>query len=218
MLELNTEFPFKARYFQTGKPDSSTKQVWFVLHGYGQLARYFIRNFEILTSHDICVIAPEGLSRFYLEDIEKRIASGNNRVGATWMTAEDRLTDISNYLNYLARVWEVSTKEIRNLPATVLGFSQGAATASRWMLNEPGLFDRLILWSGIFPPDLDFGKGHQVLTTKRVTLVYGMKDAYLNEKRMEEMESLTARLGIKPTIVSFDGGHEIDQPTLLQFI
>jgi hypothetical protein len=52
--------------------------VWFVCHGYGQLAAYFIRHFAFLTENApaTVVIAPEGLSRFHL--------SGNGgRVGAT---------------------------------------------------------------------------------------------------------------------------------------
>ena len=36
-------------------------------------------------------MAPEGLSRFYLEGF-------SGKVGATWMTREDRLNDIDNYL------------------------------------------------------------------------------------------------------------------------
>jgi len=30
-----------ARYYQLGELSSATKQIWFVCHGYGQLAEYF---------------------------------------------------------------------------------------------------------------------------------------------------------------------------------
>src|SRR5690349_23066438 len=101
MQPAEISFPFKARYFKIGTIDTSTRAIWFVLHGYGQLAQYFIRNFAILEKHNICVIAPEGLSKFYTEDIQSRIQAGNNRVGSSWMTRENREMDIENNLNYL---------------------------------------------------------------------------------------------------------------------
>jgi predicted esterase len=35
-----------ARYYITGKPSTKINSVWFVLHGYGQLAEDFIKYFE----------------------------------------------------------------------------------------------------------------------------------------------------------------------------
>jgi hypothetical protein len=57
-----------ARYYQLGTISTDTRRIWFVCHGYGQLAAYFIRHFAHLTAADpyLVVIAPEGLSRFYL--------------------------------------------------------------------------------------------------------------------------------------------------------
>ncbi|MCZ8216519.1 MAG: phospholipase, partial [Cyclobacteriaceae bacterium] len=79
-------FQFKARYQTLGKLDANTRKVWFVLHGYGQLAEYFLRKFKSLEAQEIFVIAPEGLSRFYMEDVTRRSQGGSQRVGATWMT------------------------------------------------------------------------------------------------------------------------------------
>ncbi|WP_261990367.1 hypothetical protein [Hymenobacter sp. BT188] len=56
-----------ARYYQLGELTERTRHIWFVCHGYGQLAAYFIRHFAVLTeANDTVIIAPEGLSRFYL--------------------------------------------------------------------------------------------------------------------------------------------------------
>src|SRR5438132_416931 len=104
-LEQKLSFSFEAHYFKIGNMESA-REVWFVIHGYGQLAKFFIRKFSVLEEHNICVIAPEGLSHFYLEDIATRTASGNNRVGATWMTRENREADIQNYISYLNAVYE----------------------------------------------------------------------------------------------------------------
>jgi predicted esterase len=218
MAEKSIRLTFKARYFHLGVPDHTTRQVWFVLHGYGQLARYFIRKFDVLAGHNICVVAPEGLSRFYLEDVSKRATSGNNRVGATWMTSENRLADIENYLHYLSAVYSEVLKESSGVPVTVLGFSQGAATASRWVVHQPECCSRLVLWSGIFPPDMVIEKASPILSTKNLYLIYGLKDPFVTEDRLSEMKSLSDTLGVEPSVLTFDGGHEIDDSTLLKLI
>jgi len=215
MNEVTLEFSFKAHYYQLSPLTSETRQVWFVLHGYGQLARYFIKKFDALKERNICVIAPEGLSRFYLEPVESRAITGNNRVGATWMTSENRLTDIENYLHYLDALHAKVMDDFPQVPVTLLGFSQGVATASRWAIHNPHLFSRLILWAGNFPPDMDFTRGKEIFSTKEVTLVYGTQDPYINDQRLAEITELTQKLGIKPPIITFDGGHEIDEATLL---
>ena len=46
MDEKKVSFNFDARYFTAGELNASTKQVWFVLHGYGQLAQFFLRKLE----------------------------------------------------------------------------------------------------------------------------------------------------------------------------
>lgn len=199
-----------------GELNNETRQVWFVLHGYGQLARYFITKFSVLTERNICIIAPEGLSRFYLEPIASRAVTGNNRVGATWMTAENRLVDIENHLHFLDTVYKEVMATFSNLPVTLLGFSQGVATASRWALQTPELFTRIILWAGIFPLDMDFTRGKEILSKKEVILVYGKDDPYITDHRLTEITHLTGKLGIDPPVITFRGGHEIDKATLLR--
>jgi hypothetical protein len=114
MKEVNIEFTYKTRYYTKGELGSSTKNIWFVLHGYGQLAKYFLNKFNIVSEAGAYVIAPEGLSKFYLEDVTSRAHTGNNRVGATWMTRENRLTDIENYITYLNRIYYQMTLKERS--------------------------------------------------------------------------------------------------------
>jgi predicted esterase len=218
MEEHQLQFQFKSRYFKSGKLDASTKQIWFVIHGYGQLAEYFIRKFKILEDQNICVIAPEGLSHFYLEDVSKRAQTGNNRVGASWMTKENRLTDIENYLKYLNRIYEKEVGSDLSIPVTILGFSQGAATASRWIGNGEINFHRFILWAGVFPPDMDFDATKKILIDKEVYLVYGNTDPLIHADQIEKMKTLADQLGILPETKVFDGKHDIDSTTLLTFV
>jgi predicted esterase len=218
MNTSNISFQFKARYQTLGKLDANTKKVWFVLHGYGQLAEYFLRKFKSLEAHGIFVIAPEGLSRFYIEDVTKRSQGGSQRVGATWMTRENRLVDIENYLTYLNTIYHQEISDHKDLDITVLGFSQGAATASRWVLENQIQFNRLLLWAGMFPDDMDFAKGHEVLLNKKVQLVYGKKDPFLNDERLVHMETLRHKLNVPAEVITFDGGHEIDDATLERLV
>jgi predicted esterase len=201
-----------------GEINSSTKSVWFALHGYGQLAEYFIQKFKVLNDGKTCVIAPEGLSRFYVEDVSTRMRTGNNRVGATWMTREDRLTDIENYCEYLTAIYKTELGNRPDIRTTLLGFSQGAATASRWALDSRINFHRLILWSGILPPDMDFEAGKRILSGKEFLVVYGTNDSFITPDRLREMNELTFKLGVEPEYLTFTGGHDLDEKTLLLLI
>ncbi len=213
MQSEELSFNFKARYFKSGEITDSTKQLVFVFHGYGQLAKYFLRKFESVATKETVIIAPEGLHHFYLEDVNSRNQTKNNRVGATWMTRENRLMDIENYITYLNSIL-VTEMGNRNIPLTVLGFSQGAATATRWVLQGTINFEKLILWAGIFPPDMDFEQGNQILKEKHVYHIIGEDDPFVTQERIEEMKELCEKLSISPEQFIFKGGHEIEPKTL----
>jgi predicted esterase len=212
-MQYHLSFNFKARYYMSGEITEKTKHVLFVLHGYGQLAQYFIRKFAALESKDVVIIAPEGLSRFYLDPLDGP-GRKSTRVGATWMTKEDRLTDIENYINYLDTVFS-QTVGHKKIPVSVLGFSQGSATASRWILSKNIRFDRLILWAGILPEDMNFEVGAAVLKDKSVVMVYGKQDPFLTDSRFTEMKMLIEKLKTKVEIVTFEGGHDIEEKALV---
>lgn len=215
MTEKTLEFSFKARYYQT-EGIASRPKIWFVLHGYGQLSQFFIRKFTILETHNIAVVAPEGLSRFYLEDVATRAKSGTTKVGATWMTRENRETDIRNYLVYLNSVYLEVMAQNPSAEVTILGFSQGAATASRWALASQCPFKNLILWAGILPPDMNVAQAGKALEGKKIISVRGKSDPFLNAEKTLEMEHLCGLVGINPDLYWFEGGHEINEPLLLQ--
>lgn len=211
MEEATVSFNFEARYFKLRKLSANTRQIWFVCHGYGQRAEFFIRKFKILDNEQHFIIAPEGLSRFYLQGF-------SGRVGATWMTKEKRLLDVQNYLQYLNKIYTTEVPE--SLPETVkinvLGFSQGSATVCRWALQNEIKFDKLILWTGMFPEDLDIEFARQKLHNRQVVLVTGTKDPFINSRQEALQQRMTNQLYIQPHIFTFNGGHEIDANTLLQ--
>lgn len=215
MDEKHIRFNFKARYFTAGTLDATTRQVWIVLHGYGQLAQYFLKKFEPLTAQNIFIIAPEGLSRFYLSELTST-GRPDNKVGATWMTREDRQTDIDNYIHYLDTVY-THVLAGNTVPVTLFGFSQGCATVCRWAIDGHPVFHRLILWAGLFPPDMDFEKGHDILSAKENYMIIGDQDPFLTPERMEEFDQLAAKLNIQPTKLTFSGKHELNLELMQQF-
>jgi predicted esterase len=217
MSIYHISFSFKARYAALGTIEKTNTNIWFVLHGYGQLAPYFIKKFEPIADSNTLIIAPEGLSRFYLEDVTKRVATGNNRVGATWMTREERLTDIENYLHYLNSLYQHVKKFSPNAAVSLLGFSQGAATATRWAQQNPQYFKRLLLWAGILPEDLTLSGNNQEFKSLPLHIVYGANDPFLTDERLMQHQNIEARIGLKAEVTTFNGGHEIDKETLLKF-
>ena len=217
MKEKKASFHFEARYFTAGTLNASTRQVWIVLHGYGQLAQYFLRKFEPLTGENIFIIAPEGLSRFYLSELTNT-GRADNKVGSTWMTRENRQMDIDNYIRFLDVVYGKELADHAHIPVTLFGFSQGCATVCRWAVDGNPAFNRLILWAGLFPPDMDFKKGNSILSTKKTYMVLGEQDPFLTSERMVEFDLLASQLGIVPEKVRFPGKHELNLEVLQQFI
>lgn len=193
-----------ARYFTLGLPERAT-ECWFVCHGYGQLAARFLERFRPLEASGRCIVAPEGLSRFYLtEDPAER------RVGASWMTREDRLHEIDDYVRYLDAVYAAVGGGPRTAKVTALGFSQGTATVCRWTAFGSSRIDRLIVWGGEVPPDLDL----QRLRVPSLTLVYGNHDEFFTPKVVAANEARLREHAIPYEVTAFDGGHEIDAATL----
>ena len=119
-----------ARYFTLGSSSRGVAEVWFACHGYGQLAARFLEKLRVLDDGRRYLVAPEGLSRFYLSE-----SPAERRVGASWMTREDRLAEIDDYVPYLDAVSADVFRSLDRARVTVhaLGYSQGAATASRWV-------------------------------------------------------------------------------------
>ena len=60
------------------------------------------------------------------------------------------------------------------------------------------------------PPDLDL----QRLRVPRLELVYGTRDQFFTPKVVEANAARLRAQGIAHEILSFDGAHEIDAPTL----
>jgi predicted esterase len=207
-----------ARYYTLGPTHGFPRELWIVLHGYGQLARRFLSAFESLDDGTRLVVAPEALSRFYLDPLNERRGQEAPRVGATWMTREDRLAEIDDYIAYLEQL----TTEIRHhltgaAPRiVVLGFSQGAATVCRWLASSELRADQIVLWAGGIPPELDVAAWSTRLHGAPLTLVAGEGDEVVAESAVvAEGERLSAA-GVAFTLLRHAAGHRIDADALVR--
>jgi predicted esterase len=201
-----------ARYFTRGA-GADAREVWFACHGYGQLAQYFLRRLEPLDDGTRLLVAPEALSRFYLSDPGGSHAHA--RVGATWMTREDRLREIDDYVSYLDAVYRLVMAAVpANARVVVLGFSQGVATACRWAALGQARVDELVLWAERIPPDLDLARAAERLRTTRVRLVVGAADRSLPAAALDEERQRLVQHGIRGEALTFPGGHELDAEML----
>jgi predicted esterase len=203
-----------ARYCTLGQSGPGTREVWFALHGHGQLAPYFIRAFEDLDDGSRLIVAPEALNRYYLEPTSWQ-GAGKARVGATWMTREERLVEIEDYVRYLDTLYDgvFSKLDRKAVRVTVLGFSQGVATAARWLCRGTARSERLVLWSGPFPPELD-GESVAPLRNLQLVWVLGDNDEMARPDVVQSESARIATLGLDAALVRFPGGHQLDRDTL----
>ena len=175
------------------------------MHGYGQLAEYFIRKFsEVSKTH--FVLAPEGPHRFY-----KKGYSG--RVGASWMTKEAREIDISDNISWLNELVK-SIKSKHNFDQIeLIGFSQGGATAARWYYANPNTFDRLILWSCVFPPDIE---KEAIKKSSNNLYLVGNQDEFIDENLRKKEVIFYQNIGFTTHV--FEGNHDINAKVLSKIL
>lgn len=199
---------------------ASCRELWFVLHGYRQLAERFIRRFAALPGigDSRAVVAPEALSRFYIEE-EVGPHGPETRVGATWMTRADREHEIRDYVEYLDRLADTVLGREVSGPATepgpaglprvvILGFSQGAETASRWVVLGRTRPHELVLWGGGLAVDLEADAVEGALRDVDVKLVVGSDDAWAASRASETLQTLDS-LHVDVRRMDYEGRHTI---------
>ena len=133
------------------------------------------------------------------------------------MTREDREAEIVDYVGYLDQLVDHVEDRVGGLPADVrvLGFSQGGATASRWIARGKRTAPALILWGSLFPEDVLAGLGDSRWRDRSVTLVRGQDDGLVPAELLAAQVAELERHGIRYRQQAFAGGHRIDGETLL---
>ena len=197
----------RARLSLLGTPSDQIRTVWIVFHGYQQLAPFFIQKFDSLLDERTLVFAPEGLSRSYLP--------GHQRVGASWMTKEDRLNEIEDQQVYLNRCLDKIRELVphNSFRLYLLGFSQGTATAWRWILQQSLPIDGFVIWASR-PPEEYSPEMDQLLRNIPLFLVYGNMDQYISTEQGEALSASLQKRYPNLEVIQFQGMHVIHRPSL----
>ncbi|GAA0880498.1 esterase [Algoriphagus jejuensis] len=211
-MKTSIQFPYEAHYYLSNEPSYEEREIWLVLHGYGQLAEFFVRKFKTVFSPDRIFIAPEGTNYNYLEGFQ-------GRVGANWMTKHERETAIANNHRFLDTLLDSFLEKYPHRPTIhVLGFSQGAATATRWASQWDGKIDTLVLWAGGFALDLNLEKSKSAFRETEVILAVGSADELITSDHVIQQEALISSMGKDVLRLSHTGGHELDAGLLEKII
>jgi len=204
-----------ARYYVLGDVSPLVEDLWFACHGYGQLAGDFVKEFECIADPKRLIVVPEALSRYYIPS-DPGYHTADTKVGATWMTREDREAEIADYVAYLDDLCAEIINEIGNRPirVTVLGFSQGGATANRWVTRGNVRPDRLLMWGSFLPNDSDLLHAAEFFRTVKLVLIHGTRDQFADSKMIEKYEALLKENQIPFEAKTFGGGHRMDRSIL----
>lgn len=197
------------RYYHSGDCHHEGCLI-LALHGYGQHPQFFLRKFEPIAGDDCCVLAPEGPHRFYT-------SGSSGRVGASWMTKEDRLNDIADNHAYLSALLELAPFSLPQ-QRVLLGFSQGAATAVRFFCADNAPFDKLILWAGSFPPDLSLPDNLSRLNEVGIDIAVGDQDEFIRSGDIQHVAEMLDAAGVHYRLHHFSGKHELHIPTLQKIL
>jgi predicted esterase len=121
-----------------------------------------------------------------------------------------------DYVNYLDALCESLSGNAKNI--TILGFSQGAATAVRWACQGKMKPSQLILWAGSFPTDMDLPQAREQLTDTNLILAVGNKDEFISTPAIKNVKGLLDEADIPYTFHEFDGTHDIQRELFLSLV
>jgi|TARA_Y100000385_G_scaffold291989_1_gene375512 predicted esterase len=199
--------PRTARFYLLGNTLNPTK-IWVAIHGYGQQGKYFSKKVEALLDEETLVVIPEALNRYYLKGF-------NGRVGATWMTSDDRQADIQDNTNYLEElITSIHTQYPSINELNVFAFSQGIATACRWYAESRFSAKKLVFWAGSLANDLNFNQYKNKFNSSEIAYVFGNSDEFFEASKILMNESLFLNANIDYQLVTFEGKHVIDSKLL----
>ena len=211
MDKLVLDINYKAPYFKVGSINEMTKNIWFIFHGYGQLADEFAKQFTEMISEENCLIFPQGLSRFYLKGI-------GNKIGANWMTSQDRDIDITNYISYINQIFKHEVEpSLENIKLNILGFSQGGHTASRWIYNSKITYNKFVLWGSNLAHEIDQKRISDSFSHGKNLVIIGDQDRFINSDRLRKMRLKYEKIGFNYQTIEYHGEHDI-YPEILKKI
>jgi len=210
-MEIKTHHivtPKTARYSAYGNLSSKTKYFWFVLHGSNMLSEQMLYKFKDFDPETHFVIAPEGLSRFYVNGF-------GGEVVASWMTKRDRLEEIHDFSVYCSALYDSYVQKLpESCKRIIMGFSQGGVTAMRWLHHLNVTVDFLLPYACWIPEDIDYATTKTDWSKICKIFIYGVEDQFLNEKKIIEIQEICKAGNLDFHHEIYTGDHRVDKKQL----
>lgn len=209
MMEKLISVQIQTPYLTSGQITEKTEYIWLVCHGFGQLAKYFGRRFDVFDLEKHFFIMPQGLSRFYINEKYQD-------VGASWISKENREMDLENELNYLEKVFSAETKnvDLSKKKLILFGFSQGATMVARFAFYKKIPFDHLVLWAGGFPTEITKAQTEFTKADSDIHLIIGRQDHFYEHLRFDNQIKMASDHFKPPKTTIFEGKHEVKREVL----
>jgi predicted esterase len=206
MIKQYVQIRKTVRYFISKKIDEKVKRVVFVLHGYAQNGDDFLKSCLALANEETLLVAPEGMSKFYWKDFTSNPSS-------SWMTSLERENELMDTMNYLSQVlMQVKTQLPKEgIKYGCLGFSQGAAAASRFACNPYLNCQDLFLYAGGPAHDLNWDALPKDL---KFHLIYGDEDPLVSASQAAKVEAYIKGKKVQVSHFKFKGKHKIEVEAL----
>lgn len=203
MKENHIRVSKTAHYYTLGSPSPAVKHWWILLHGYGQKAERLLEKFKRLEDDSHFFLAAEGMSRFYWGGVSGPVA-------ASWMTKADRLDEIEDFSGMLTQIHNRYKRRLADdVHIHILGFSQGCATAIRWLDRTQLQVSSLTLWGGLFPEDIDYQPFIAYWQSLPTYWIYGDQDEYLTEERCAAHDLWLIEHNLKVEKHIYAGRHKV---------
>ena len=134
------------------------------------------------------------------------------------MTSEDRESEIHDYVNYLDVLHDeiFSVVDRAKVRLWLFGFSQGVATVARWAAHGKVDPDRVVLYAGVLPPELDVEGAARLTRRSPLAIALGTSDDFASPELIAAQEARLRQLGVPHTTIRFDGGHEVIPEVLMR--
>ncbi len=170
-------------------------------HGYAEDAELQMERLRATAGNSgwLCV-SIQALHRFYRGRTE--------RVGASWMTGQDRLLAIADNIAYVKSCLDaVRTEwpECADLPGIFAGFSQGVAMAFRAAVHAASQGSGVIAVGGDIPPEINT---QELTRVSKVLLIRGTTDDWYTQEKFATDQHRLRESGVPFRAQELTGGHE----------
>jgi predicted esterase len=198
-----------ARVGIVGDPAQAT-EAWLLLHGHGMLARGMLHWFRPAAAPHRLLVAPEALSRFYVQ-----LSGAKRAVGASWVTREDFDHDRDDVFQYIER----AVREVvpASIPLDIHGFSQGVSVGTRWAIGTSRPVRQIVCWAGAIPDDVTGAGLRASISHEVLDLVVGDQDDRVPPERVVADGQRLRAEGMPTMVHRFAGGHTVDPGLLAEF-